>query len=113
MGRSFLTFAKRYCDATHKGYGRRIEHRRTGAAAARPDDALDALIRALSGPESKRYRVASKSGKGKFYEIEQSGPDLICSCPGFEYRGTCRHTKDLKEALVKGSELPDGVEEMG
>jgi superfamily II DNA/RNA helicase len=86
---------------------------RTTRVESLPAEALDALIRALSGPESKRYRVASKSGKGKFYEIEQSGPDLICSCPGFEYRGTCRHTKDLKEALVKGSELPDGVEEMG
>ena len=81
---------------------------------ALPGEALEALIRVLSGPEAKRYRVASrsKSGNGKYYQIEQSGPDLICSCKGFEYRGVCKHTKDLKEALVKESELPEGMEEL-
>jgi hypothetical protein len=41
-------------------------------------------------------------------EVEEA--DVTCSCPGFEYRGACRHATDLKRALKAGS-TPSGFEE--
>ncbi|MBT5873075.1 MAG: hypothetical protein HOH43_06615, partial [Candidatus Latescibacteria bacterium] len=46
----------------------------------------------------------------KFYTLEVSGADVSCDCPGFEYRGACQHSRDLKDALVAGGDLPDGFE---
>jgi len=79
-----------------------------------PEEAIDALIKVLSGPQSAKYRVESrsKSRQGTFYEITVDGTDLICSCAGFEYRGMCSHSRDLKKALVSGGALPSGVTKM-
>jgi SWI/SNF-related matrix-associated actin-dependent regulator of chromatin subfamily A-like protein 1 len=74
------------------------------------DQALQMLIRVLQGPRSTRYRVTSQSKPDKFYEITADGPDLVCTCPGFEYRGTCSHARTLKAALAAGGGLPEGVE---
>ena len=46
--------------------------------------ALDALARVLSGPSVSRYRIASASQPGVAYVITDDGPDVTCSCPGFE-----------------------------
>ena len=72
--------------------------------------ALQMLIRVLQGPRSTCYRVTSRSKPGKFYEISAEGPDLVCTCPGFEYRGTCSHARALKAALAAGDGLPEGME---
>jgi hypothetical protein len=32
--------------------------------------------------------------------------DVTCSCPGFEYRGQCRHARDIKAALASGQPVP-------
>jgi hypothetical protein len=76
-----------------------------------PEEAIEALIKALSGPQKVCYRVESrsKSRKGNFYEITTDGADLLCSCAGFEYRGMCSHARDLKNALEAGGTLPTGV----
>jgi hypothetical protein len=42
-------------------------------------------------------------------EVEEA--DVTCYCPGFEYRGACRHATDLKRALTAGS-TPVGFEEV-
>jgi hypothetical protein len=42
-------------------------------------------------------------------EVEEA--DVAFSCPGFEYRGACRHATDLKRALTAGS-TPVGFEEV-
>jgi hypothetical protein len=68
--------------------------------------ALEALARVLSGPSSTRYRVASTSQPGVDYVITADGSDVTCSCPGFEYRGQCRHARDLKTALAAGKPVP-------
>jgi len=34
---------------------------------------------------------------------------VTCTCPGFEYRGACRHSRSLKEALATNGDLPDGI----
>ena len=70
--------------------------------------ALEALARALSSPPAERYRFASASHPGVEYEITVDGADVFCTCPGFEYRGQCRHARDIKAALAKGRDIPVG-----
>ena len=67
------------------------------------------LAEALAGPALRRYRVASGSRPGLSYELtaDEAG-DIICTCPGFEYRGMCSHALKLKTALVAGGGLPAG-----
>ena len=68
--------------------------------------ALDALSRVLSGPRVARYRIASTSHPGVEYVITAGDADVECSCPGFEYRGQCRHARDVKAALAAGRPVP-------
>jgi SWI/SNF-related matrix-associated actin-dependent regulator 1 of chromatin subfamily A len=81
-------------------------------ASRRPEDidalkrALDALARVLSGPSVSRYRIASTSQPGVHYVITDDGTDVTCSCAGFEYRGQCRHARDVKAALAAGKAVP-------
>ena len=85
-----------------------------GAAAPvrRPEEidalrrALEALSRVLSGPQVTRYRIASTSQPGVEYVITAGDADVECSCPGFEYRGQCRHARDVKAALAAGRPVP-------
>jgi SWI/SNF-related matrix-associated actin-dependent regulator 1 of chromatin subfamily A len=101
----------------------RIAHRTgTGAGAdANPDHpaaphgtrelqalarALEALIKVLSGPSARRFRIASTSHSGVDYEIVAVDADVTCTCPGFEYRGQCRHARDVKTALAAGMPVP-------
>ncbi len=74
-------------------------------------EAIERLARALvSDTKPPVYRVRSNSDPRKSYVIEPNGPDLLCSCPGFEYRGTCSHVTKLRQALVGGGPLPAGYE---
>jgi hypothetical protein len=70
--------------------------------------AIDTLARALTGPTVERYLFASTSQPGVEYELTIDGADVICSCRGFEYRGQCRHARDLKTSLAGGDAVPDG-----
>ena len=40
------------------------------------------------------------------YNIVADETDVTCSCPGFEYRGQCRHARDIKSALATGKAVP-------
>jgi SNF2 family DNA or RNA helicase len=71
--------------------------------------AIEALARILTRPSATVYRVVSSSSPGKAYTLTSEGGDVTCSCPGFEYRGTCSHARNLKDTLVKGTGLPEGV----
>jgi len=90
-----------------------------GKPARTPDEiaalrkALEALARALAGPTVERYRFASGSHAGVEYELTIEGADVTCSCPGFEYRGQCRHARDLKSALATGRGAPAGYARAG
>jgi SWI/SNF-related matrix-associated actin-dependent regulator of chromatin subfamily A-like protein 1 len=81
-------------------------------ASRRPENidalrrALEALARVLSGPSVTHYRIASTSHPGLDYVIAADGTDVTCSCPGFEYRGQCRHARDVKAALATGKAVP-------
>jgi len=68
--------------------------------------ALETLARVLSGPSAQRFQIASSSGRNVHYTIEVTGGDVTCSCPGFEYRGQCRHARDVKTALASGVAPP-------
>ena len=74
--------------------------------------ALEGLLKVLSGSSSKRFRIASTSHKGLDYEIVVAGADVTCTCPGFEYRGQCRHARDVKAALAAGRSVPAPYAEM-
>jgi SWI/SNF-related matrix-associated actin-dependent regulator 1 of chromatin subfamily A len=68
--------------------------------------ALEGLLAVLSGGGSRRYSIASSSQSGVVYNIVADGTDVTCSCPGFEYRGQCRHARDIKSALAAGKAVP-------
>jgi len=70
--------------------------------------ALETLAKALAGPPVQRYRYASASHPGVEYEITVDGADVACTCPGFEYRGQCRHSRDVKAAIAAGNPAPPG-----
>jgi hypothetical protein len=71
--------------------------------------AIDLLIASLSGPEVRKFKVESNSGRGT-YDLEvDASEDITCSCPGFGYRGTCSHARKLGEGLAGGGGLPGGV----
>jgi SWI/SNF-related matrix-associated actin-dependent regulator 1 of chromatin subfamily A len=82
------------------------------AHSQRPEDiealrrAFEALARVLSGPSMNRYRIASTSRPGEHYIVTTDGADVTCSCRGFEYRGQCRHARDVKAALAAGRAVP-------
>jgi SNF2 family DNA or RNA helicase len=68
--------------------------------------AVEVLARVLQGPRAQRFQTASSSKPGSHYFIDVDGSDVTCSCPGFEYRGQCKHTRDVKNALASGKALP-------
>lgn len=68
--------------------------------------ALEALVKVLSGPSARRFRISSTSHQGVEYEVVAVDADVTCSCPGFEYRGQCRHARDVKAALAAGEAVP-------
>ena len=68
--------------------------------------ALEGLLKVLSGPSSRRFRIASTSHQGLEYEVVAVEADVTCTCPGFEYRGQCRHARDVKAALAAGRRVP-------
>lgn len=68
--------------------------------------ALEALVNVLSGPSARRFRISSASHEGIHYEVVVVDADVTCNCPGFEYRGQCRHARDVKTALAAGEDVP-------
>lgn len=85
-----------------EGEGRTVEE----AEAFRK--ALLTLAKALSRPQAERYRFTSTSHPGVEYEVTIDGADVTCTCPGFEYRGQCRHARDIKAAIGAGLAVPGG-----
>ena len=68
--------------------------------------ALEGLVKVLSGPSARRFRVASTSHTSVEYEIVAVDADVTCSCPGFEYRGQCKHARDVKARSAAGRAVP-------
>jgi hypothetical protein len=87
-----------------------IQGERETQALAR---ALEALVKVLSGPSARRFRISSTSHTGLDYEITVVDADVTCNCPGFEYRGQCRHARDVKTALASGQPVSPLYIEVG
>jgi hypothetical protein len=85
-------------------------HRQTARRGARElqalTRALETLVKVLSGPSARRFRISSTSHKGVDYDVVVVDADVTCSCPGFEYRGQCRHARDVKAALAASEPVP-------
>ena len=76
------------------------------------EEAVRTLAQVLTGPERSVYHAESSSQKGKLYTLEVVGTDVTCDCPGFTHRGSCRHVRPLKSALVADKPLPKGYKQV-
>jgi SWI/SNF-related matrix-associated actin-dependent regulator 1 of chromatin subfamily A len=74
--------------------------------------ALQSLVKILAGPSVRRFRISSTSHDGVQHEVVVMDADVTCSCPGFGYRGQCRHARDIKAALTAGAPVPDQYAEV-
>jgi hypothetical protein len=92
--------------ATHQNASQRPAAARSEREIQALTRALEGLVKVLSGSSSRRFRIASTSHQGVEYEIVVVDADVTCSCPGFEYRGQCRHARDVKAALAAGRPVP-------
>lgn len=49
-----------------------------------------------SASESESSITVTSSSGDKTYIVRlKNGIAMICNCPGFEYRGSCRHIKEV------------------
>lgn len=46
-----------------------------------------------------RYWTSSKSAPGVRYALVDTGREVACSCPGFQYRASCKHVAGLLKRL--------------
>jgi hypothetical protein len=87
--------------------------RALGADATRIE-AISALVGALpvNSPviEDGVWDVPSSSAPGKSYRVSfgRAG-HLQCTCPGFEYRGECRHVRDIRKTAQVGASAQHGA----
>jgi hypothetical protein len=44
------------------------------------------------------WEVMSSSGR-EYYKVEKNGDTWLCSCPGFHWRGACKHTRLKQQEL--------------
>jgi hypothetical protein len=80
--------------------------RAQGPAAIRID-AIGEMVAALpqDAPllETGCWEFASSSAAGKFYRVTfGSAGHLECTCPGFEYRGECKHVREVRKTALSG-----------
>lgn len=48
-----------------------------------------------SDKATQTWTVKSSSGSGN-YTVSTDGPNWSCTCPGYKYRGECRHIRETK-----------------
>ena len=61
---------------------------------------LRSLAQAITGPQVRQFEFASSRDPSTKYVVSVSGGDIDCTCPGFQYRGTCRHVLEVKNKLA-------------
>jgi hypothetical protein len=92
--------------ARHRSHPSGTASPRSATDVAAFERALERLVKVLSGSPSRRFKIASTSHTGLEYEIVVADADVTCTCPGFEYRGQCRHARDIKAAIASGQSVP-------
>ncbi|HCD30318.1 MAG TPA: hypothetical protein DEQ73_06920, partial [Phycisphaerales bacterium] len=48
----------------------------------------------------RQFEFPSSRDPSTKYVVSVSGGDIDCTCPGFQYRGTCRHVLEVKNKLA-------------
>ena len=43
--------------------------------------------------------ITRMGSKGEVYYITNEGPDYTCTCPGFKFRGSCKHVAEIQQDL--------------
>ena len=74
-----------------------------GLAAEHPaltPEILRSLAQAITGPQVRQFEFPSSRDPSTKYVVSVSGGDIDCTCPGFQYRGTCRHVLEVKNKLA-------------
>ncbi len=76
----------------------------TGQAAARID-IIGEMVAALpsDGPlaETGAWAFPTSKDSTKFYQVSFGrGGHLQCTCPGFEYRGECKHVREVRKTAL-------------
>lgn len=61
---------------------------------------LRSLAQAITGPQVRQFEFPSSRDPSTKYVVSVSGGDIDCTCPGFQYRGTCRHVLEVKNKLA-------------
>jgi len=78
--------------------------RATGQDAARIDiigEMVAALPQDTPLAETGSWEFASSSDAKKTYQvIFGRGGHLQCTCPGFEYRGECKHVREVRQSAL-------------
>ena len=50
---------------------------------------------ALPGDAKTAQVIRVQGSKGQEYLVEKTDTGVTCTCPGFTFRGNCRHVKEL------------------
>jgi len=54
-------------------------------------------------PKTTAVQVESSSGSGSYTVTIKEGKAVDCECPGFQYRGRCRHLKEAEAQFQRAS----------
>lgn len=69
------------------------------------------------GAVNQHHFMKVVGSKGDFYTITRAefgfGPVLSCTCPGFHFRGKCKHVEMAKTAALYNFDLCAGREHHG
>ncbi len=80
----------------------------TGRTIGLLEETLDLLARAQRGlaaavPAEQVFKVPSSSKPGEYYTVSVSNGVATCTCPGFSYRGNCRHAREIVAKLTSAA----------
>jgi SWI/SNF-related matrix-associated actin-dependent regulator 1 of chromatin subfamily A len=78
----------------------------TGRTVGLLEEMLDLLARAQRGlaaaaAAEQVFEVPSSSKPGEYYTVTVLNGVATCTCPGFTYRGNCRHTREIVARLTR------------
>ena len=80
--------------------------------------------RALDRAKAERVRIVKLAGQdrylarsrtvepGAYFELSVSWGRVRCSCPGFSYRGVCKHAAALQARIERDRPAADREEEL-